>query len=105
MAGATKIRAARADDGIVTVKVLANHPMENGLRRDRKTGETIPAHYITELVVKCKDKVVATFQSGPNVSTNPYLAVKFKDGAVGDPVTVSWVDTKGESDSVTGNIT
>lgn len=95
MAGPMRIRAATAD-GVTEVRVLMSHPMETGQRRGGD-GQPIPAHYITELTAKHNDKVVLTAEMGPSVSTNPYLAFKFKGGAAGDTVEVSWVDNKGES--------
>ncbi|WP_375337846.1 thiosulfate oxidation carrier complex protein SoxZ, partial [Salmonella enterica] len=41
-------------------------------------------------------RVVLAGQFGPAVSKNPYLQFKFKGGAKGDKVSVSWVDNKGE---------
>lgn len=95
MAGPMRIRAATAD-GVTEVRVLMSHPMETGQRRGGD-GQPIPAHYITELTAKHNDKVVLKSEMGPSVSTNPYLSFKFKGGAAGDTVEVSWVDNKGES--------
>lgn len=95
MSGPMRIRAA-SSDGVTEVRVLMSHPMETGQRRD-SAGETIPAHYITQLTAKHNDKTVLVANMGPSVSTNPYLAFKFNGGASGDSVEVSWVDNKGES--------
>ncbi|HED34852.1 MAG TPA: thiosulfate oxidation carrier complex protein SoxZ, partial [Gammaproteobacteria bacterium] len=38
-------------------------------------------------------------QWGPTISKNPYLSYQFTGGAVGDTITISWVDNKGEKDS------
>jgi sulfur-oxidizing protein SoxZ len=95
MAGPMRIRAAAAD-GITEVRVLMSHPMETGQRKDG-SGNVIPAHYITELVAKHNDKEVLKVEMGPSVSTNPYLSFKFKGGASGDTIEVSWKDNKGES--------
>lgn len=98
-----KVRAKLAGDE-TTVKCLINHPMETGLRKDSKTNEPIPAHFIQEVVCKWKDQVVMTaFWSG-GISKNPYLSFKFKGGAVGDKVQVSWKDNKGASQSETSEI-
>ena len=43
-----KIRA-KESKGIVTVKALIKHPMETGKRKNKKTGELIPPHYIQEV--------------------------------------------------------
>jgi sulfur-oxidizing protein SoxZ len=34
---------------------------------------------------------------GASVAKNPYLAFKFKGGAKGDKIVVSWKDNKGET--------
>jgi len=86
------------------VKALISHPMETGLRKDKTTGEIIPAHFIKEVVCKWKDKTVMTAQWSGGVSKNPYLGFKFKGAAVGDTIEISWTDNTGESDSATAEI-
>lgn len=97
MANPMKIRAA-TKDGITEVKVLMSHEMETGQRKD-SAGATVPAWFITELVAKHGDKVVLQGEFGTAVAKNPYLAFKFKGGAKGEKVTVSWKDNKGDSRS------
>ena len=94
MAKTIKIRA-KEKGGVTTVKCLITHPMETGLRKDKKTGEKIPAHFIQEVTCTHKDDVVLTAHWGGSVSKNPYLSFKFKGGAKGDPITISFVDNKG----------
>jgi sulfur-oxidizing protein SoxZ len=98
-----KIRAkAKGDE--VTVKALMTHPMETGTRKDSKTGELVPAHFIQE--VKCThggNTVFTAYWSG-GVSKNPYLSFKFSGAAKGDEMTLSWADNKGDSDSTTAKI-
>jgi len=93
-----KMRAAIAD-GVTTIKALISHPMDTGLVKDKKTGETIPAHFIQEVVCKHKDTTVMTANWGAAISKNPYLSFKFTGAAAGDTVSLSWVDNKGEKDS------
>lgn len=95
MGNPMRIRAVNKD-GVTEVKVLMSHEMETGQRKDA-SGNIIPAHHITELTVKHNDRVVLEGQFGPSVSKNPYLSFKFKGGAKGDKVVVSWVDNKGDS--------
>jgi sulfur-oxidizing protein SoxZ len=95
MGNPMKIRAANKD-GVTEVKVLVSHEMETGQRKDA-AGAIVPAWFITELTAKHNDKVVLTSEFGPSVSKNPYLAFKFKGGAKGDKVVVSWKDNKGDS--------
>ena len=95
MADPMRIRAQAAGDK-TTVRVLMSHEMETGQRKDA-AGAIVPAWFITELVAKHGDKVVLTSDFGPSVSKNPYLAFKFKGGAKGEKVTVTWKDNKGDS--------
>jgi len=92
-----KIRAKAKGDN-VTVKALMNHPMETGLRKNRKTGKLIPAHFIQEVKATVGGATVMTAHWGGGVSRNPYIAFKYT-GAKGDEVTISWADNKGKSDS------
>jgi len=98
-----KMRAATAD-GVTTIKALISHPMDTGLVKDKKTGETIPAHFIQEVVCKHKDTTVMTANWGAAISKNPYLSFKFTGAAAGDTVSLSWVDNKGEKDSAEATI-
>jgi sulfur-oxidizing protein SoxZ len=97
MGNPMKIRAA-SKDGVTEVKVLVSHEMETGQRKDA-AGAVVPAWFITELVAKHNDKVVLTSDFGTSISKNPYLAFKFKGGAKGDKITVSWKDNKGDTRS------
>jgi len=90
---------AKVSDGVTTIKALISHPMDTGLLKDKKTGKTIPAHFIQEVVCQHKGTTVMTATWGPAVSKNPYLSFKFKGAAAGDTVSLSWVDNKGEKDS------
>ena len=103
MAKTIKIRA-KVKDGITTVKSLITHPMETGLRKNKKTGEVIPAHFIQEVTVKHNGKVVLDCEWGGSISKNPYLAFKFKGGKKGDAIELSWKDNTGQSDSITAKI-
>jgi len=98
-----KIRAKQKSDTTV-LKCLMSHPMEIGFRKNKKTGKLIPAHHIQEVNVEHAGEVVLTALWSGAVSKNPYLSCKFKGAAKGDKVTVSWLDNKGKSDSVTAKI-
>ena len=98
-----KIRA-KEKAGVVTVKSLMTHPMETGARKDKKTGELIPAHFIQEISCKAKGKTVMSADWSGGVSKNPYLSFKFKGAAKGDSVELTWVDNQGNSDTKTAKI-
>ncbi len=93
-----KIRA-KAKNGVTTVKTLMSHPMESGLRKNSKTGKKIPEHTITEVTAEHNGSLVMTSNWGGGISKNPYLSFKFKGGAAGDKIKISWVDNMGKSDS------
>ena len=95
MGNPMKIRAA-AKDGITEIKVLMNHEMETGFRKDA-AGVVIPAWFITEVTAQLNGKTVMQAQWGPSVSKNPYVAIKVKGGQTGDKVTLTWIDTKGDT--------
>lgn len=98
-----KVRA-QIKGGSCVVKALMSHPMETGLRKNKKTGEKIPAHYIQEVKCEHNGKVVMTALWGPAVSKNPYLSFKFKGANKGDALKVSWVDNKGDSASTDAKV-
>jgi len=98
MAKGIKIRA-QAKKGVTTVKALMSHPMHTGLRKNKKTGKKIPAHFIQEVKCEHNGNTMMTALWGPAISKNPYLSFKFKGGATGDSIKISWVDNKGEKSS------
>jgi sulfur-oxidizing protein SoxZ len=103
MAGNIKIRAKNSN-GVTTVKSLMSHEMETGLRKDKTTGEPIPAHFIQEVTAKWKDQVVMTALWSGGVSKNPYLSFKFNGGSAGDTIEITWVDNQGQSETGTAEI-
>jgi sulfur-oxidizing protein SoxZ len=98
-----KIRAKLKGD-VVQVKTLMSHPMETGLRKDKKTGNLIPAHFINEVVAESGGKTVMTAYWSGGISKNPYLSFNFNGAAKGDELTISWKDNQGGSDSATAKI-
>lgn len=103
MAEPMRIRATMAGD-VADVKVLMNHPMETGLRKDAKTGQLIPAHFITEVIATINGAPVMAAEMSGGVSKNPYLGFKVKGPKAGDKVAVSWADNKGDKNSVEATI-
>ena len=89
-----KIRANVVGDS-TEVKVLMSHEMETGQRKDAQ-GKTIPAWHIQTVAATWNGKTVLTAEWGPAVSKNPFLAFKFKGGAKGDKVKITWIDNRGE---------
>lgn len=103
MGNPMKIRAS-VKDGVTEVKVLMQHEMETGLRKEAD-GTPVPAWFITEVKAQHQGRTVLEAQYGQSISKNPYLLFRFKGGAVGEKVTVSWVDNKGDTRSDEAAIT
>lgn len=102
MADPMKIRAAH-NNGVTEVKVLMAHPMEGGLRKDTE-GKIVPAHYIKEVTATHGGKTVLKCLWSQSVSQNPFLAFKFKGGAKGEKIQITWEDTKGDKRTDEGTI-
>ena len=92
-----RARAQLAGD-VATVRCLMTHPMETGQRKN-KAGQTIPAHFIKEVVAEHNGNNVMTAHWSAAISRNPYLSFQFSGANSGDTLTISWVDNKGEQDS------
>lgn len=90
-----KIRA-RAEGDLVAVKVLMAHVMETGQRKNQ-AGELIPAWFIQRVEATCGERTVLAAQWGPAISANPFLSFKFKGGAKGETVRITWFDSKGDT--------
>ena len=94
MADQMKIRASVVGDS-TEVKVLMSHEMETGQRKDGQ-GKTIPAWHIQTVAAMWNGKTVLSAQWGPAVAKNPFLSFKFKGGAKGDKIQITWTDNRGE---------
>lgn len=95
----TKMKIKKSAEGGYEVMVLAKHPMETGLRKDSKTGEKIPAHFIKTMEFSLNGTPVAQADLGTGVSANPLISVTLGDAKPGDTISVSWADNKGEAGS------
>jgi sulfur-oxidizing protein SoxZ len=102
MASTIRVRAT-ANGGTTEVQSLIRHPMDSGFVKD-KSGKLIPPHHIDVVQFEHGGKTVFTALWGPAVSKDPYLKFSFKGGQKGDDLKVSWVDNKGETDSLTAKI-
>lgn len=90
---------AKLKGGITHVKTKIKHPMETGARKDLETGKLIPAHFIEEVKCEHEGKEVMSAIWGSGVSANPYCAFKFKGGAAGEKIKLTWKDNKGGTGS------
>jgi sulfur-oxidizing protein SoxZ len=94
MAEPMKVRATLKGD-TVDVRVLMNHPMETGQRKDA-SGNVVPRHFIQEVTIKVNGKVAMEGQISQAVSRNPVFSFKLKGVKKGDKLEIAWVDNKGD---------
>jgi sulfur-oxidizing protein SoxZ len=95
MADPMKVRATlKGDTG--DIRVLMNHPMETGQRKDG-SGKIVPMHFIQNVEVKVNGKIVVEGQISQAVSRNPVFSFRVKGVKAGDKVEVSWLDNKGDT--------
>ena len=95
MAIPIKLRAGNGE-----IKALISHPSENGLRKDSKTGQLVPAHFINSVMITLNGKTVLDGQWSGGVSKDPFIAFRVKGMKAGDRVNVSVKDNMGDTDSV-----
>ena len=90
-----KIRASMQGD-VADIRVLVNHPMETGQRKD-SAGNLVPAHFIKHLTATVGEKIAFDAQIGTAVARNPVFGFKVKGAKAGDKVVINWKDNKGDS--------
>ncbi len=90
---------AKMNGDMVEVKVLMKHVMETGLRKDKKTGEPIPAHHISEVVCSHDGAEIFRCNMGPAISKNPYLSFSIAGPKAGDTLQITSLDNQGNTDS------
>ncbi len=81
---------------IITIKTMAEHIMEPGVRRDPDTGVIYPKKIIDHVYVRYNGKEVFKSQWYSGVSANPFMAFKLKVDFCG-LIEVEWVDDYGQS--------
>ncbi len=97
MADSIKVRAQMQGSG-AEVRVLINHPMETGVRKDEK-GAVVPAHYIQTLRITHNGNTLLESHWGVGISQNPYLRLKLASAKPGDKIAVAWEDNLGKKDA------
>jgi sulfur-oxidizing protein SoxZ len=95
MAEPMRIRTQLAGDKL-TVRVLMQHEMESGQRKDA-AGKTIPAWHIQDVTATLNGRTVLQAEWGPAVSKNPFLQFVVKSAKLGDKLSLNWKDNRGDS--------
>jgi sulfur-oxidizing protein SoxZ len=76
------------------IKVLVQHPMETGFRRDMN-GQSIPLNVVNRLACRIGGREVFSAELGSGVAANPYLAFFATADASGE-VEIEWTDDRGD---------
>jgi len=84
------------------VRVLVQHPMETGYRRDLN-GQSIPTHIVDKLSCKLGDRVVFRAEFGTGIAANPYVQFFAVADASGELV-VEWSDDQGAKGRATAAV-
>lgn len=91
-----KIKPKSYKDGeIVKVNFMVMHPMETGMRKDKKTGKIVPAKYINSVKFDYNGQVITSMNVWESVSVNPVFTIYMKVNGKGK-LTVTFTDSTGE---------
>ncbi len=90
--------SAKLNGEFTEVKMVINHPMETGRKKD-DFGQFIPQHFIQQLSVMHNGKTVLEAQWGTGIAKNPYLTFRVTGAKVGDKLETNWIDNLGEMGS------
>ena len=94
MAEQIKIRATVQGE-ITDIRVLMQHPMETGQRKDEK-GQILPINFIQNFTVSHNGQLLISGKLNTSVSKNPLFTFKARAIKPGDKLTVAWLDNMGD---------
>ena len=94
----------RLDGEVAEIRALIDHPMETGLRKDARTGELVPLHFIQNLSVRLNGRSVLETQWGQAIARNPYIQFRVRGARPDDEVTIEWTDNRGERGSASARV-
>jgi sulfur-oxidizing protein SoxZ len=89
---------------VVKAQILLIHPMDNGITKDKSTGEIKPANYIKSIKVMYNNDLVASFDIGTSTSQNPRIIFPVKITAKGQLKAIMQ-DNNGEVGEKTTEVT
>lgn len=90
-----RFRISNDKSGIQVFKSIVKHPMENGFRRDKASGQLVPADYIKKFTVSIDGVECIELQLSENVSKNPFFGFDFVTQVIeGQLINVTWVDNR-----------
>jgi sulfur-oxidizing protein SoxZ len=93
MLGRVQVPATVRKGEVFEIRVLLQHAMENGFRRDMN-GELIPVHIVDRLACRIGGREVFRAEFGTGIAANPFIAFHAIAEASGT-VEVEWSDDRG----------
>ena len=76
-----------------SVQASIRHPNSSGFQIDPRTGDPIPAHYISHIRVKAGDAVLLDAETGISLSENPTLRIA-SDSPLRQPIAIEALDSE-----------
>ncbi len=87
---------SKTQDKLTLLRILIEHPMETGRRKDEVTGQLIPAHYIDRLSVFHNGNALLDGKLSTAIAKNPYISLRLHEAQPGDRIKVRWTDNRGD---------
>ena len=100
--GRVQVPATVRKGEVFEVRVLVQHPMETGFRRDMN-GRAIPINLLDRVSCRYGGREVFSAELGSGVAANPYISFYVVAEASG-PMHVDWSDDKGDKGSFTATV-
>ena len=97
MLGRVQVPPSVRKGEVFEVRVLVQHPMETGFRRD-VNGTAVPVNVMNKLTCRIGGREVFSAELGSGIAANPYLVFTAVAEASG-PVEVEWSDDRGDKGS------
>ena len=92
--GRLSVQPAARRGEAVEVRVLIQHAMETGFRREAD-GRVVPMNVVNSVVCRYAGSEVFRAELGSGMAANPYFAFWIRAEASGE-VVVEWIDDAGE---------
>lgn len=78
---------------VIEIRLLIQHPMENGFRRD-SLGRTVAQNIVHRLVARYDGREIFRAELGTGIAANPYFAF-FTRATASGRIEVDWEDDAG----------
>lgn len=102
MLGRVQVPASVRKGEPFEIRVLIQHAMENGFRRDMN-GQRIPVHIVDRLACRIGGREVFRAELGTGIAANPFIAFHAVAEASGT-VEVEWSDDRGATGRATAQL-